>query len=103
MMYTLIIRNQFSGSSRSNPYSDRPSPYEVWRDKNKDKFAKNKKVSCFLYVVILEEVDLLPLLMAVTRLRSLMGSSGTTLWRRCISLTVSSRGVWCPLTYPIFF
>jgi hypothetical protein len=78
-MYTLIFRNQFSGSSKSNPYSDRPSPYEVWRDKNKDKFAKNKKVSCFLYVVILKADGLLTLLVAMTRLRSLMGSSGTTL------------------------
>lgn len=42
--------SQLGQSARSNPYSDRPSPYEVWHEKNKDKFIKKKPVSFDLYI-----------------------------------------------------
>jgi len=36
---------QATSSPRNNPYSEKPSPYEVWHQKNKDKFAKKKPVA----------------------------------------------------------
>lgn len=38
-----LFRTQLT-SNKNNPYTDRPSPYEVWREKNKDKFTKKKPV-----------------------------------------------------------